>query len=110
MPTTAEQCVNHAINLEMCPCTSESCPRRGICCECIQAHAAKGGLSGSACAVPNARRRRWSGARRRRHCAQTARNSEILRCTWEPCANKAVSELLRNHFAGRTGRVACRIS
>jgi hypothetical protein len=25
-------------NLEMCACTSLSCARRGMCCECIQYH------------------------------------------------------------------------
>ncbi|NCC95158.1 MAG: cytosolic protein, partial [Opitutae bacterium] len=25
-------------NLERCNCTYEPCPRKGICCECIQYH------------------------------------------------------------------------
>jgi hypothetical protein len=25
-------------NLEKCPCTYPGCPRKGICCECIEYH------------------------------------------------------------------------
>ena len=25
-------------NLKKCPCTYQGCPRKGICCECIQHH------------------------------------------------------------------------
>ncbi len=25
-------------NLENCPCTYEGCPRKGLCCECIEYH------------------------------------------------------------------------
>ena len=25
-------------NLENCPCTYPGCPRKGICCECLQYH------------------------------------------------------------------------
>jgi hypothetical protein len=28
------------INLESCTCGSDSCPRRGLCCECLRHHLA----------------------------------------------------------------------
>jgi len=31
-------CPNQKQNLKDCPCTYESCPRKGICCECIKYH------------------------------------------------------------------------
>jgi len=33
-------------NLENCSCTYEGCPRKGICCECIEHHRKKGELPG----------------------------------------------------------------
>ena len=55
MPTTAEQCANYALNIEMCPCTAESCARRGVCCECIQYHLKARELPGC-CFTPEAER------------------------------------------------------
>lgn len=37
-------CPNLKENQEKCPCTSEDCPRRGTCCECLRAHLANGSL------------------------------------------------------------------
>ncbi len=39
-----QPCPNLKMNLEGCPCTSEDCPRRGTCCECIRAHVSGGSL------------------------------------------------------------------
>ena len=33
-------------NLKSCPCTYPSCPRKGICCECIKHHVDKKELPG----------------------------------------------------------------
>jgi len=33
-----------AKNLKICPCTYPDCPRKGICCECINYHQGKGEL------------------------------------------------------------------
>jgi len=33
-------------NEKACPCTSMDCPRHGICCECIVAHASRDSLPG----------------------------------------------------------------
>lgn len=110
MPTTVEQCANHALNLQMCPCTSESCPRRGICCECIQAHAAKSGLTACMRGAQRAAATLGLAAQAVATCAHNqARNLEFCVCTWEPCANRGVCcNCVRNHFTvDGTGRVAC---
>ncbi|MBN2484184.1 MAG: hypothetical protein JXD21_08310 [Candidatus Omnitrophica bacterium] len=31
-------CANKKANLERCTCSYPGCPRKGICCECIQYH------------------------------------------------------------------------
>ncbi|MEM0475901.1 MAG: hypothetical protein QW343_03850 [Candidatus Norongarragalinales archaeon] len=31
-------CPNRAINESDCPCQEKSCPRHGVCCECIRYH------------------------------------------------------------------------
>jgi hypothetical protein len=41
---------NKAQNLQVCNCTYEPCPRKGICCECITYHNAYGELP--ACVFP----------------------------------------------------------
>ncbi|MBF0619732.1 MAG: hypothetical protein HQL19_06140 [Candidatus Omnitrophica bacterium] len=33
-------------NMARCTCTYEGCSRKGLCCECVQYHRAKGGLPG----------------------------------------------------------------
>jgi len=40
----AADCPNREKNAENCACTAEDCPRRGMCCECIANHRAKGDL------------------------------------------------------------------
>ncbi len=37
-------------NLDMCNCSYEGCPRKGMCCQCIAYHRAKGHLP--ACYFP----------------------------------------------------------
>ncbi|NQT06367.1 MAG: hypothetical protein HQ575_02395 [Candidatus Omnitrophica bacterium] len=34
----AKKCANKDGNTVNCTCTYEPCPRKGICCECIQYH------------------------------------------------------------------------
>jgi hypothetical protein len=41
---------NKAHNLQVCNCTYEPCPRKGICCECIAYHNRYGELP--ACVFP----------------------------------------------------------
>jgi hypothetical protein len=43
-------CENKEKNLKQCNCTYEPCPRKGICCECIDYHRSSGELP--ACYFP----------------------------------------------------------
>jgi hypothetical protein len=38
----AANCPNLEKNKKNCPCTYEPCPRKGVCCECIQYHRSMG--------------------------------------------------------------------
>jgi hypothetical protein len=40
------KCVNKDKNLDFCTCTYPSCPRKGICCECLRYHLSKEQLPG----------------------------------------------------------------
>ena len=40
------ECSNRERNLKDCGCTYSSCSRRGLCCECIRHHRAKGEIPG----------------------------------------------------------------
>ncbi len=44
-------CKNYKDNLKKCNCTYEPCPRKGICCECIEYHKKLGELP--ACFFPD---------------------------------------------------------
>jgi len=110
MPTLIADCVNYEPNLQMCPCTNESCSNRGICCECIQAHYAAG--SKTACMRGAGRNPDTMDllAMASKTCdTNQKRNLEFCVCTWEPCGNKGVCcNCVRNHFTtDGSGRVAC---
>ncbi|MGM0491234.1 MAG: DUF6485 family protein [Planctomycetota bacterium] len=32
------ECTNQSKNMSFCSCTYSGCPRKGMCCECIQYH------------------------------------------------------------------------
>ena len=109
MATMPEQCVNYEINLKMCPCTSD-CERRGICCECLQNHAAKGSKSACMRGVERDASTMGLASEASADCAiNKARNVEFCNCTWEPCARKGVCcNCVRNHFSvDGSDRVAC---
>lgn len=38
-------------NMEICNCSYEGCPKKGICCQCIHYHRSKGDMP--ACYFPN---------------------------------------------------------
>ena len=38
----AKECPAYEANLENCPCDSEDCERRGLCCQCVAHHRASG--------------------------------------------------------------------
>ncbi len=43
---SAKNCPNKEINLKDCACTYESCPRKGMCCECLRYHSRNNELPG----------------------------------------------------------------
>jgi len=109
MAVAAEQCINYEINLQMCPCPSESCTRRGICCECLRAHAGSG--SQTACMKGAGRDQSTMSlnAQADKDCPNATVNLEACTCTWEPCNKKGICcNCVRNHFnTSGTDRVAC---
>ncbi|MEN6546969.1 MAG: hypothetical protein ABFE07_13115 [Armatimonadia bacterium] len=110
MPTKPEDCANHALNLQMCPCTNEGCGNRGICCECLQAHASRESLN--ACmrgAKRNPDTLSLAAEAAVRCLTNQTRNKEFCNCTYSPCSNQGVCcSCVRNHFtADGAGRVAC---
>lgn len=109
MPTLPENCPNYAINIQMCPCPSEQCPNRGICCECIQAHAAKGGLTNCMQGTKRDPATVTLVVQAVSSCANQARNLEFCICSYDPCNNKGMCcSCVRNHFTvDGAGRTAC---
>ncbi|MCD6351661.1 MAG: hypothetical protein J7M26_06040 [Armatimonadetes bacterium] len=110
MATTREQCVNYEINILMCPCTSETCEHRGICCECIQSHYARGGKTACMRGAARDPNTMTLAAQADKICEiNQQRNLEFCLCTWEPCEKKGVCcNCVRNHFTvDGSGRVAC---
>ena len=110
MPTLPADCANYALNLQMCPCPKESCERRGICCECLQAHYQAG--SASNCmrgAKRNPETLSLSTEAAAKCATNQARNAEFCTCTYAPCDNRGVCcNCVRNHFTvDGTGRTAC---
>ena len=110
MPTDPRDCANYELNLQMCPCSNESCGNRGICCECLAAHVSAG--SASACMRGAKRDPATLGllALAAPTCATNQeRNRVWCSCTWEPCERKGVCcNCVRNHFStDGSGRVAC---
>ena len=45
------ECINLEKNREICTCTYEPCPRKGLCCECIVYHKEAGQMPG--CLFPS---------------------------------------------------------
>lgn len=107
MPTSREDCPNWEINQQMCPCTNEGCPNHGICCECVQAHAAVGKLT--ACMRVE---RPFETIRLRGQVPCThnlERNQAFCPCGASDCVRRGTCcECIRNHWLpDGSGRVAC---
>ncbi len=47
------ECPNQDINNERCKCTSDGCPRHGMCCECLHNHLSNNELP-ACCFTPKA--------------------------------------------------------
>jgi hypothetical protein len=100
VPTARADCANYELNIQMCPCSNESCDNRGICCECLRAHHASG--KATACMRGAKRDPATLGlaAQAAKQCpTNQARNLEFCVCTYEPCDRKGVCcNCVRNHF------------
>ena len=109
MSVTPDQCVNYEINLLMCPCTSEACEFRGICCECIRASVAAGEKTVCMNGTKRDPATMSLNSQASSDCANKAINLMPCVCTWEPCDKKGICcNCVRNHFStDGTGRVAC---
>ncbi len=46
---TDPKCANYERNLEACVCQSETCDRKGTCCDCVRAHWKPDGAGRTAC-------------------------------------------------------------
>jgi len=110
MPTPRDKCPNYEINIQMCPCTNEDCANRGICCECLLAHASSGSKSACMRGVERRPETMVLASQAATTCATNqTRNLETCVCSYEPCQNKGVCcNCVRNHFTtDGTGRVSC---
>lgn len=101
-------CPNRAVNLQMCPCPNQDCERRGICCECVQAHAAAS--KPNACArLPQGNPAALGLVPLVRQCtANLDRNRAFCPCGAVDCVRRGTCcECVRNHYAPGGGHVAC---
>ena len=111
MAATPQDCVNYEINIQMCPCASETCAHRGICCECIKASIAAG--AATECMKPGVERNPATVdlmAQAVQSCSLNhQRNLEFCVCGSDTCTRKGICcNCVRNHFTvDGTGRVAC---
>ena len=100
MATTPEACVSYELNIQMCPCGSESCDNRGICCECVRSHYESESLSACMRGTKRDPDTMSLNERANKVCdLNYARNLDFCICTAEPCDNKGVCcNCVRNHF------------
>ncbi len=110
MPITPDQCVNYEINLLMCPCTSDSCTFRGICCECIRASVAAG--EKTVCMTDGVKRDPETMSLKDQassDCVSKALNLQTCACKSDSCDRQGICcNCVRAHFTvDGTGRVAC---
>jgi len=95
-------CPNRDVNLEMCPCPSEDCERKGICCLCVQNHVSKDGVSfclrGTARPADTRSLRGIAGK-----CGRHAENLDSCPCDYESCDNRGTCcDCVRNHWGNPT--------
>ena len=109
MTTTPQACANYEINTQQCPCPSEDCERRGICCECMQFHASKD--SPTTCMRGEERPAETRDLPIGAHtdCANRPRNEEFCPCGETSCARHALCcDCVRFHWGHNMWpKVAC---
>ncbi|MFC1806291.1 hypothetical protein ACFL09_04840 [Planctomycetota bacterium] len=105
----AVDCPNKEVNLQMCPCQSEDCERKGICCECIRNHASKDQKTSCMRDAERPADTRSLRGIATGKCAQHKTNLEFCPCDYEPCGNRGTCcDCVRNHWGNATyPSVAC---
>lgn len=99
----AVECPNREANLQMCPCTNESCDNRGICCVCVRNHAGKGQKSFCMRGVERAADTASLRGMATGKCAQHADNASFCPCTYDACDNRGTCcDCVRNHWGNAT--------
>jgi len=87
----------------MCPCPNEACERRGICCLCVQNHAAKGQKSFCLRGAERPAATRSLKGIAPAQCGRHAANLEFCPCDYEACGNRGTCcDCVRNHWGNAT--------
>ncbi|MFP4057755.1 MAG: hypothetical protein ACLF0G_12895 [Candidatus Brocadiia bacterium] len=95
----AVECPNREVNLQMCPCPSEDCERKGVCCLCIEHHLARDGKSYCMRDVERPPHTRFLEGVRGEPCDRQAANLEACACDYEPCGERGTCcDCVRNHW------------
>ena len=99
MPTLPEQCVNHEINKQQCPCPKTDCERRAICSECIAYHYAAGNKTRCMRGTERPARTRSLPIGRNKNCINRQRNEENCQCGELSCTRHALCcDCVRFHW------------
>ena len=107
--TARERCPNYETNLKQCPCTSATCSRHGVCCECIANHADKGGKSACMRGVERTVETKSLPIGQHLGCANRAANNERCPCAETSCARHGICcDCIRYHWGHKAWpSVAC---
>jgi len=105
----AVHCPNLEINEQMCPCLETSCPRHGICCECVAYHSKSSAWPLTAC-MRGTQAPSLLASLPKEHsekCSQYEKNQERCICSSENCSRLGTCcDCVRHHWLGG-GRVSC---
>ena len=99
----ATECSNREVNLQMCPCPSEDCGRKGICCLCVQQHAGKDSKSNCMRDTERPAETRLLKGVATARCGRYEANLEFCPCGYESCDNRGTCcDCIRNHWGNST--------
>jgi len=98
----AVNCPNHDVNIEMCPCPSETCGNPGFCCLCAANHMENGGKTACMRGIDRpAETLSLSGVGGK--CEQYDANVEQCPCSYASCENNGTCcDCVRNHWGNST--------
>ena len=105
----AQQCPNYQINIQMCPCLEESCPRHGVCCECAAYHRTSTQWPETACMGGVGRPEETFALEGLvSSCDNQSRNAEACLCAAQDCPRRGrCCECVRHHWMPEGSKVAC---